>query len=154
MKNNWHFTTNTESDEYTEQAKRFLASCGAEIKIKQMTREEDEKEHAKMRQFLWSGFGYSYYVRIKRGNKTFSFRFHDSLHNMSKHIEPSEYSLLACLEKYEIGDFWDFVSEFGYSTEGREEYNNAQRIYKAVMREYNGVMRVFGDVIEEMREIQ
>ena len=67
------------------------------------------------------------------------------------------------MQKYEIGDYFDFCSEFGYEPYDYEDYirvngeyynRKSWNTYKAVKKEYENVMRLFGDVIEELAEIQ
>ena len=68
-----------------------------------------------------------------------------------KFEEPSAYSVLACLQKYDVGSLEDFCGEFGYDTDSKE----ADKIYEAVKDEYMNVSRLFSEAeLEEMREIQ
>ena len=58
---------------------------------------------------------------------------------------PTEYSILACLQKYEIGTMNDFFHEFGY------EIHNADN---AVVKEYQDLCRIFtAEQMEKLREI-
>ena len=64
---------------------------------------------------------------------------------------PNEYDVLACLEKYDVGTFEDFCSEFGYDEDSR----TAERIYIAVIKEYKDLTRIFTEEqMEELSEIQ
>lgn len=64
---------------------------------------------------------------------------------------PTPYDVLACLQKYDIGTFEDFCSEFGYDTDSR----TAEKTYKAVVDEWQNVQRLFSDSeIEQLQEIQ
>lgn len=64
---------------------------------------------------------------------------------------PNEYDVLACLEKYDVGTFEDFCSEFGYEEDSR----TAERIYIAVIKEYKDLTKIFTEKqMEELREIQ
>lgn len=70
--------------------------------------------------------------------------------------KPTIYDILACLAKCDPGDYDIFCAEFGYEEpydirSGRQTH---ERIYNAVCEEYENVMRLFGDVIEELYEIQ
>ena len=68
-----------------------------------------------------------------------------------KGIYPTNYDILACLTKYEVGTFENFCSEFGYSEDSR----TAERIYNNVCKEYDNVCKIWSDEeIEELREIQ
>ena len=49
--------------------------------------------------------------------------------------EPTAYDVLACLQKYDVGSFEDFCSEFGYDTDSMK----AKKIYDAVLEEYKNV---------------
>jgi hypothetical protein len=66
-------------------------------------------------------------------------------------VAPSEYSILACLTKYDPGSFVDFCSEFGYDSDSK----TADRVYAGVKEEWLNVCRIWNDSeIEELREIQ
>lgn len=62
---------------------------------------------------------------------------------------PTAYDILACLTKNDPGTFSDFCSDYGYDTDSRK----AEEAYFAVREEYSNVMRLFGDVIEDLQEI-
>lgn len=65
-------------------------------------------------------------------------------------VTPDEYSILACLQKYDVGTFEDFCSEFGYDTDSRQ----AEKVYNAVKEEYLNVCTIFNDKeLEELQEI-
>ena len=67
-----------------------------------------------------------------------------------KGIPPTNYSILSCLQKNEVGTFEDFCGEFGYSEDSR----TAEKIYKTVCKEYNNVCKIWNDEeIEELQEI-
>ena len=82
------------------------------------------------------------------------FNFGDSIRNTEHYKKPTSYSILACLTKYEPGDFAEFASEFGYALDTAEEIRTAQQVHLAVRKEWEDVQRVFGDVLDELREIQ
>ena len=64
--------------------------------------------------------------------------------------KPTNYDILACLQKYEVGTFDDFCGDFGYDTDSRK----AEKIYDAVVKEYTDLCTLFSDAeIEEMKEI-
>lgn len=66
-------------------------------------------------------------------------------------VSPSLYDVLTCLQKYEVGSFEDFCSEFGYDTDSR----NALKTYKAVLKEYKGMSNLFSnDELEILSLIQ
>lgn len=63
---------------------------------------------------------------------------------------PTEYSVLACLQKYDVGTFEDFCSEFGYD----EDSKKAEKTYNAVVKEYDNVCKIWSDEeIEQLQEI-
>ena len=65
-------------------------------------------------------------------------------------IAPTLYDVLTCLQKYDVGTFEDFCSEFGYDTDSR----NAKKTYKAVVKEYDKMCSLFSnDELEVLTEI-
>lgn len=90
---------------------------------------------------------YVFKCRLSRAGRSYTFAFGQSINAGAE--EPKMYDVLACLQKYDVGDFHNFCSEFGYDEDSRK----AERIYKAVLREYNAMERIFGpDLLEEMAE--
>ena len=64
--------------------------------------------------------------------------------------EPTLYDVLACLQKYEVGTFEDFCSEFGYDNDSR----TAKKTYKAVVKEYDKMCSLFSnDELEVLQHI-
>lgn len=131
--------------EYISTAKNFLKSCNAKMSItfKRYGKHfEDNKD-----------FRNIYTVRIDRNGKSFSFQFGDSVMNTRNHKRPTCYDVLACLQKYDVGTFEDFISEFGYTVDSYEDNKRITKLYRAVTREYEKVTRIFGDVMNELQEI-
>ena len=63
---------------------------------------------------------------------------------------PNSYDVLACLTKYDPGNFENFCSDFGYDTDSKK----AEKTYLAVKDEYLNVTRLFTDSeIEILNEI-
>lgn len=60
---------------------------------------------------------------------------------------PSAYSVLSCLQKYEVGTFKDFCAEFGYNEDSRK----AEKTYNAVVEEYNNLKMLYSD--EELEKL-
>lgn len=89
-----------------------------------------------------------YTITLRRDSKQFKFKFGQSIANQGQ--EPTAYSVLACLTKYDPGTFGDFCGDYGFD----EDSHRAERTYKAVCREWRNVERLFSDVIDELREIQ
>ena len=68
---------------------------------------------------------------------------------------PTEYSILTCLTKYDVGSFENFLSDFGYEIFSEADYKNTQKTYKACVKEWDNVQKLFNDKeIEELQEIQ
>ncbi len=67
---------------------------------------------------------------------------------------PTEYDILACLEKYEVGSMDDFMYEFGYEIKSVKDMTNFINTYNAVVKEYNDLRRIFTEEqMEALREI-
>ena len=67
---------------------------------------------------------------------------------------PTEYDILACLTKYDVGSMDDFMHEFGYEIKCTKDMTNFINTYNAVVKEYNDVRRCFTEEqIEAMAEI-
>jgi len=93
-------------------------------------------------------------LRIKRNGKSYTFEFGQSIASGSE--EPTMYDILACLTKYDPESYGYFCECYGYSLYDDEtgRTNKAtERIYKAVCKEFAAVERLFGDVMEELQEI-
>lgn len=58
-----------------------------------------------------------YKITLKRNNKEMNFDYYSSIIDTEKHIKPSNYDVLSCLEWYEIYDFEDFYFNYGYDTD-------------------------------------
>lgn len=133
---------------YEKQAVNFLRKANAKMTISHISKNGEWKRSP------MTG-GYLYRVRIDRNGKTWTFQFSDCLANYQTNNRPSKYDVLACIEKYEpYGDVWDFAMEFGYEIHDRDSFKATEKIFKAVCREYENVIRIFGDVIDELCEIQ
>ncbi len=61
---------------------------------------------------------------------------------------PDLYSVLACLQKYEVGTFENFCGDFGYDEDSR----TAEKTYKAVSKEYDKLCSLFSN--EELEILQ
>ena len=127
---------------YTQQAQEFLNKVGGSITINYLTCDYHFAGDKEMRNI--------YTVTIKRNGQKYSFKFGDSINNTDKGIKPTIYDVLACLTKQDFADFNDFCESFGYS----EDSITALKTFKAVQREFKGVNRVFGDVMEQLQDIQ
>jgi hypothetical protein len=86
-------------------------------------------------------------LRLQRGRKSYTFTFGQSIASGKK--APTLYDVLACVQKYDVGTFDDFCSEYGY-----EHSKDAEKTYKAVCKEYNAIERLFtSDELQILQEI-
>lgn len=96
---------------------------------------------------------YVFKIRLTRNGKQYTFNFGQSLKDGAK--QPTLYDVLTCLTKYDVGDYENFCSDFGYDTYNEDGYNKDNyKTWKAVCKEFEAVERLFSDVIEELQEIQ
>jgi hypothetical protein len=146
---------------YKQQAADFMTKTGATMKAEllgNMPHFDDAEEARDV-----------YQITLTRGKQAYSFRFGQSIANSGtsvkrsrngktmydheliprKRIIPTEYDIIAAVQKNDVGTFADFCSEFGYDEDSRK----AEKIYFAVQKEWAGIERIFGDVIEELQEI-
>ena len=114
-------------NEYEQQANDFLKSVNASIKMEYLEHRPYFPHEKDSRDI--------YKVRIRRKGKQMTFTFGANLNG----DKPTASYILACLTKYDPGTFDDFCSDYGYDTDSRE----AERIYKAVIKEWCNVERVF-----------
>ena len=126
------------SKEFEKSALEFAAKTGTKMSIlsceyKPMWNEKQSR--------------YVFKIKLTRNGKSYTFEFGQSISDGS--IEPGLYSVLSCVQKYDVGSFEDFCSEFGYSEDSR----SAEKTYKAVCKEFAAVDRLFCDVIDELQEI-
>lgn len=133
-------------NDYVRQAKDFLASCNATMEIKYAGLKIpnwDHRQHA------------TYHCLIETPKGEMGVLFYASLVDTQKCQVPTEYDILACLQKYEVGDLEDFILEFGYEIKQRGDLKRIQDTYNAVVREYQDVCRCFTEEqIQELTEIQ
>ena len=104
---------------------------------------------------------YSVYIQNTDTDEAMRVIFWDSVYNTEHNITPTCYDVLACLTKYDPGEYEDFCCEFGYETEIENQFGRftrnetAYKIWKACCDEWKKVKRVFGEgeALEELREI-
>lgn len=133
---------------HNEETKNFLKRVGATVQIT-FVKIDRGPAHWNDRNFR-----NIYKVVIRRKGKQYTYTFYDSVFHTNRNIKPSEYDVLSCLTKYDVGSFEEFCSEYGY-----EIYNDygrtnstSKKIYNAVVKEFENVERIFGDVLEEFAE--
>lgn len=154
--------------QYEQQAHDFLNKTNAKINTKFICYDKHFSSDDQSRDI--------YEVTIERhGKKPFVFRFGQSIMYSSGYVEkcaqqrldrgepvrkvaaykksaikhPSSYDILAALTKSDPETFDDFCSNYGYSNDSRK----AENIYFAVQKEWREVNRLFGDVLEELQNI-
>ena len=135
-------------EEYINQAREFLRECNAKMKITWIGCEINKNWNDNIRRNV-------YRATIKTPMGVMWIKFWDSAYNTERGIEPTEYDVIACLGKYDVGTIDDFVAEYGYEVNEWEDVKRIQNIYNAVRRQYKSLCRCFTpDQIEAMREIQ
>ena len=121
---------------YDMQANNFLALTETTLEI---TRDEVVEK--------WGQYRWKYPCKLRRGHKTYTFPFFDSVVNFKEDTKPSKYDILACLDTYDyIYRLEDFASEFGYDIEDKE----TKKIYNACMRQSKKLHELFTDEELEM----
>ena len=144
--------------EYVKQAKDFLTSCNAEMQMMYLGTEANENWGDTKERDI-------YMVNIVTPIGNMQIKFYDSLNNtidnMNRHRinrsrkYPTEYDILSCLQKYDVGDIEDFIWEYGYEIKKNGDLKRIMNIYDAVAKEYNDIRRCFTEEqIEAMQEIQ
>lgn len=126
--------------EYTKQANDFAKKNN--VKLSFIGEPEYKKHFADDKEYR-----YVFKCKLSRKGKSYTFDFGQSINAGVEY--PELYDILACLQKYDVGSFENFCSEFGYDTDSR----TAEKIYKAVCKEFNAVDRLFNNIIEELQEI-
>jgi hypothetical protein len=127
--------------EYLEQAQAFATKHG--IKLTFIGEPGYKKHFANDKDCRWV-----FKCRLSRKGKSYTFNFGQS--TAAGATEPSMYDVLTCLQKNDPETFENFCSMYDYNTDSR----TAERTYKAVCKEYAAVERLFGDILEELQEIQ
>ena len=134
-------------NEYVKQAQDFLKACNATMRIRKLGCSQNTDWNDK----FWRNV---YIATIETPIDTMIVRFWDSAYNTEQGIEPTEYDILSCLQKYDVGTIDDFVSDFGYEVHKWSDVKKIQRMYNAVVKEYNDICRCFSpEQIELLRDI-
>ena len=141
-------------NEYNKQALEFLNSVPAEMEIHYAGTTVNHRWNEKQPRDM-----FSFIIKTPKGSMNGI--FWDSLHNTRERIakrnkpkNPSQYSILACLEKYDVGSMDDFMAEFGYEIRSARDITNFLETYNATVKEYNDLCRIFTPAqMEELREI-
>lgn len=141
------------SNEYLEKAQEFCRKTNTGITVNFVKNDMEcpwdvGKCHAK------------YAVVISRKvsgiKKRMTLDFWESIVGTQNNEVPDEYDILACLDKYDPGNYEEFCHEFGYEIydpDGMYYNPESKRVYKGVRHCYMQVVRLFSDVIDDLREI-
>lgn len=140
--------------EYEMHAREFLNKCPAELEIYYAGTSVNHLWNEKQSRDM-----YSFILKTQRGSMNGI--FWDSIHNTRERLTkrgkpkiPSAYSILACLEKYDVGSMDDFMHEFGYVIKNVKDMTNFITTYNSVVKEYNDLCRIFTpEQMEMLREI-
>jgi hypothetical protein len=125
---------------YQQQANDFATATGTKLKINS-SKYGNHFAGDEQKRFIFN-------CTLTRNGKKFTLDFGQSI--AAEDTPPTMYDILTCLTKYNPETFEDFCGEYGYNTDSI----NALNTYKAVKREFNGVNRLFGDILEQLQEIQ
>lgn len=149
----------TEKTSYDKQARDFLKKPGYNITITKRNFRESvlvDKAGCKIgkRSHYWVTITRIYkdnsknLVKGRYSPTFFEFEFIDSVHNYEKKQNPSDYSILACLTKYDPINHENFCREYGYDPDSIK----GLEIYKAVKEEWEKVSGFFS--VEELNELR
>ena len=137
---------NTYINEYEEQANMFLERTGTTSKYDYMGTAYPnwDKNH----------LHYTFMVKFSRKGRTRLFPFYSSRMDFEKKNKTiTAYTVLSCLQKYDVGSFENFCNDYGYKYETDEEYLEIKNTYNDVKNEYNKVLALWKDVLEDLQEI-
>lgn len=133
-------------NEYQQQAQNFANKFGVKFKSEWLKFGKHFENDSQERHI--------FKLTLSRNGKRFSFNFGQSIANGANH--PDLYSVLACLQKYDVGTFEDFCNDFGYEMYN-ENYTgknkSSMKIYKDVCKEFQNIEKLFGDCLDELQEI-
>lgn len=170
-------------NEYVQQAKDFMKSCNATSRIVYVGLENphwDNKPHCtydctiktpkgEMKVHFYDSIANTelhqmtteqYYEKTykkyyKYADQWDRQRASRELHEKQEKARPTIYDILACLQKYDVGNMDDFMYEFGYEIKRTKDMTNFINTYNAVVKEYQDICRCFTEEqIEAMQEIQ
>jgi hypothetical protein len=91
-------------------------------------------------------------LELIRGNESYRFKFGQSISSGAE--VPTMYDVLSCVTKSDPGTFEDFYSEFGYDALPLSSYPKVKEIYDNVVLEWKAADIMFGDIMDELWEIQ
>jgi len=135
-------------NKYDKKAKKFLEKTKMTLNIKK------SKSKSKNKPFWISkenpNCGIKYEVTLKRGQRTYTFDFWDSVYNKEREEKLSKYSVLSSLEIHEEESFEDFCRNFGYNNDSIK----AKNTHESVKLQSLNIQRLLSDEeIKKLREI-
>jgi len=159
---------------YEEQAQQFLKETQTTFKaefIKHDKHFNDDKEKRDIYKVTFERGNRSFNVIFGQSiNASGKYRYFDHVANDLKQLkkesgfsslvigqvsinknfeEPTAYDVLACLQKYDVGTFKEFCSDFGYDNDSI----TAHKTYKAVCEEYKNVCSMWSESeVERLQE--
>lgn len=135
--------TLSQSTDYEKQAIDFAVKHNVKLNI--LGSEYTNKKWDDAKNNTWR---YVFKCKLTCNNRSYTFEFGQSINSGDK--EPTMYDILACMQKYDVGSFEDFCSEFGYDEDSR----TAGKIYNACLKEFEAMERLFNESqLDELREI-
>jgi len=153
---------------YEIQACKFLEETGTTFKAKFICSDKYFPDDQQPRDI--------YQITLTRGKNSYSFRFGQAIMYSTEYVEaaaqmrrdrgeslsyvraykkntvktPTAYDVLTCVQKYDVGTFENFCSDFGYDTDSRK----AEKLYFDVQKEFSEINKLFHDVLDQLQEIQ
>lgn len=126
---------------YEKQAQTFLDNANAAIEIEFIGHKVNKDWHEKSPRGFYS-------VTIETPLGCMCFDYWHFVSSLPFYREPTEYDILACLQKYPVGTYEDFCDEFGYMPTQK-----SRDVYEATCGIWNGVSKIFTpEQIKELRE--
>jgi hypothetical protein len=132
---------------YEAIAQDFLDKCDARMTVTFVCRMKNDKwgdQDTRNR----------YEVTLSTPKGIMVFPFWDSIVNTQNHQRPSKYSILSCLEKYDVGSIDDFFNEFGWEITSGSDVIKFLDTYNETVKQYKDLCRIFTpEQMEMLREI-
>jgi len=155
-------TTKTQKSKYEIQAEKFLADTNTRMDVQIIT----ELETLEGDKPGWKRCKYNVVFNrfhAKKASVVHTFEFTGRVWNadkkpyamgaqreQAKRKKVTAYDVLACLTKHDTGSFRNFCYELGYNDDSLK----AQKTYFDVQEELEKVRALWGDVLEQLQEIQ
>ena len=127
--------------DYQKQANNFAKKHGVTLEIGDQTQGNYWKDGIRNR----------FECTLTRGKQSYEFEFTMGVGSTE---EPTMYDVLACMQKYDVGEFEDFCDDFGYNGRPLSDYPEVMDIYNGVVSEFEAMEGLFSDCMEELQEIQ